>query len=275
MQRGAPIFFLPECSRIRHLPRTSVYLWTTSRERKLKRSEGVRRDPDGSGILTGHNRPAAGRVAYVTGGECYHRGQPRTNPGRTLRVAVPAPLVTMMARLSGGCAVQALTGLVVDLKWPNDLLIQGKKVRGILTDMHAEPTQVRFVIVGIGLNVKQETFPGELSNIATSLRAETGKPQSRMELLVRLLREFESDYNRFLREGVASVVARFESVSSYAKGKRVRVTNGTESYVGTTAGLGPEGLVQVEREDGRGTAAVLSGGTGARYKLAEICVVET
>src|SRR5258708_39593277 len=72
-----------------------------------------------------------------------------------------------------------------------------------------------------------------------------------MELLVRLLREFESDYNRFLREGVASVVARFESISSYAKGKRVRVTNGTESYAGTTAGLGPEGLLQVQRDDGR------------------------
>src|SRR5467141_810538 len=177
---------------------------------------------------------------------------------------VQAPLLTMMAGLSAHSAVQALKGLVVDLKWPNDLLIQGKKVGGILTEMHAEPNQVRFVIVGIGLNVNQEKFPGELANIATSLRAETGKPQSRMELLVRLLREFESDYNRFLREGVASVVARFESVSSYAKGKRVRVANGTESYVGTTAGLGPEGLLQVEREDGRVTAVISGDVTEAR-----------
>jgi biotin-(acetyl-CoA carboxylase) ligase len=68
---------------------------------------------------------------------------------------------------------------------------------------------------------------------------------------VRLLREFESDYNRFLREGVSGVVERFEMVSSYARGKRVRVSNGSESYVGTTAGVGPEGLLQVEREDGR------------------------
>ncbi len=164
---------------------------------------------------------------------------------------VQAPLLTMMAGLSAHTAVQALTGLTVDLKWPNDLLIQGKKVGGILTEMHAEPGQIRFVIVGIGLNVNQEKFPGELVNTATSLRVETGKPQSRMELLVRLLREFESDYNRFLREGVASVVARFESISSYAKGKRVRVTNGSESYAGTTAGLGPEGLLQVQRDDGR------------------------
>jgi BirA family biotin operon repressor/biotin-[acetyl-CoA-carboxylase] ligase len=164
---------------------------------------------------------------------------------------VQAPLLTMMAGLSARSAVQAVTGLTVDLKWPNDLLIGGKKAGGILTEMHAEPGQIRFVIVGIGLNVNQEKFPGELAETATSLRVETGKVQSRMELLVRLLREFESDYNRFLREGVASVVARFEEVSTYAKGKRVRVTNGTQSYAGTTAGLGPEGLLQVRRDDGQ------------------------
>ena len=164
---------------------------------------------------------------------------------------VQAPLLTMMAGLSARSAVQAVTGLTVDLKWPNDLLVCGKKAGGILTEMHAEPGQIRFVIVGIGLNVNQETFPGELADAATSLRLETGKTQSRMELLVRLLREFESDYNRILREGVASIVARFEEVSTYAKGKRVRVTNGTDSYLGTTSGLGPEGLLQVQRDDGK------------------------
>jgi BirA family biotin operon repressor/biotin-[acetyl-CoA-carboxylase] ligase len=164
---------------------------------------------------------------------------------------VQAPLLTMMAGLSAHAAVEAVTGLAVDLKWPNDLMVRGKKVGGILTEMHADPGQVQFVVVGIGLNVNQENFPSEIVNLATSLRLETGKAQSRMELLVRLLREFESDYNRFLREGVASVVKRFEVTSSYASGKRVRVTNGVESYVGTTAGLGPEGLLRVERDDGR------------------------
>ena len=164
---------------------------------------------------------------------------------------VQAPLLTMMAGLSAHSAVEAVTGLAVDLKWPNDLMIRGRKAGGILTEMHAEPALVRFVVVGIGLNVNQEKFPAELASTATSLRIETGKMQSRMELLVRLLREFQSDYNRFVREGVASVVKRFGVLSSYAYGKRVRVTNGTDSYLGTTAGLGPEGLLQVERDDGR------------------------
>src|ERR1700686_3053355 len=100
---------------------------------------------------------------------------------------VQAPLLTMMAGLSAHTAIQAQTGLAVDLKWPNDLLIGGKKGGGILRGMYAEPAQVRFVIVGIGLNVNQEKFPSELSASATSLRVESGRPQSRLELLGRLL----------------------------------------------------------------------------------------
>lgn len=163
---------------------------------------------------------------------------------------VQAPLLTMMAGLSSHAAIQAQTGLTVDLKWPNDLMLGGKKLGGILTEMYAEPSQVRFVIVGIGINVNQEKFPSELAATATSLRVRTGRAQSRMELLVRLLREFETDYNRFLSEGSASVTQRFEAVSSYARGKRVSVSNGMETYTGVTAGLSREGLLQVERESG-------------------------
>ena len=169
-----------------------------------------------------------------------------------------APLLTMMAGLSAHAAIQAQTGLQLDLKWPNDLILNGKKLGGILTEMHADTSLVRFVIVGIGINVNQEKFSGELNGIATSLYAETGKNQSRLELLARLLREFESDYNRFLREGASSVTKRFTKASSYAVGKKVRVTNGAESFTGVTAGLAPEGLLQVEREDGK-TVMVIAG----------------
>ena len=169
---------------------------------------------------------------------------------------VQAPLLTMMAGLSAHTAIQAHTGLGVDLKWPNDLLIGGKKAGGILTEMHAEPAQVRFVIVGIGLNVNQEKFPTELAATATSLRVESGRPQSRLELLVRLLREFERDYNEFLSEGPAGVIERFTRVSSYAQGKRVRVSNGKETFTGITAGLGPEGLLQVKRDSGQVTTVI-------------------
>jgi BirA family transcriptional regulator, biotin operon repressor / biotin---[acetyl-CoA-carboxylase] ligase len=220
-------------------------------------------EPEGAVILAEEQAAGRGRA-----GRAWHSERAAgiyvTLLLRPKLAPVQAPLLTMMAGLSAHAAVEKVTGLAVDLKWPNDLLIRGKKVGGILTEMQAEPGLVQFVIVGIGLNVNQEKFPGELANIATSLRVETGKAQSRMELLVRLLREFESDYNRFLREGVSSVVRRFEVISSYASGKRVRVTNGAESYVGTTAGLGPEGLLQVERDDGRVVTVIAGDVTEAR-----------
>lgn len=161
-----------------------------------------------------------------------------------------APLLTMLAGLSAQAAIQAHAALAAELKWPNDLLLNGKKVGGILTEMHAEPSAVRFVIVGIGINVNQEKFPAELAQVATSLRKESGKMHYRLELLVRLLAQFEADYNRFLREGAAFVVERFQNVSSFAKGRRVRVDSGAESYVGTTAGLSPEGLLLVVKDNG-------------------------
>jgi len=162
----------------------------------------------------------------------------------------------MMAGLSAQAAIQSATSLSMDLKWPNDLMAGGKKAGGILTEMHAEPSQVRFVIVGIGINVNQERFPGELAAVATSLRAESGKRESRLEIVVKLLREFENDYNRFMREGSARIVERFEEASSYAKGKRVRVSNGPASFSGVTAGLAPEGLLLVKRDDGEVVAVV-------------------
>jgi BirA family biotin operon repressor/biotin-[acetyl-CoA-carboxylase] ligase len=122
--------------------------------------------------------------------------------------------------------------------------------------MHAEPNAVRFVIVGIGINVSQEKFPGEIAATATSLRKETGRLHSRLEVLVKLLSQFETDYNRFLREGAPYVVQRFELVSGFANGKRVQVDTGRETFVGTTAGLSAEGLLIVKREDGASTTVI-------------------
>lgn len=218
---------------------------------------GYAGEPEGSVVLAEEQTAGRGRA-----GRLWHSERaagiyvtlllrPRISP-------VQAPLLTMMAGLSARTAIQAQTGLEPDLKWPNDLMLNGKKLGGILTEMHSETTMVRFVIVGIGINVNQEKFPGELSAIATSLRAETGKSQSRLELLARLLREFEADYNRFLREGAASIIERFTQVSSYARGKKVRVANGNETYVGVTAGIRPEGLLQVQQDDGT-LATVLAG----------------
>jgi biotin-(acetyl-CoA carboxylase) ligase len=90
------------------------------------------------------------------------------------------------------------------------------------------------------------------------LRKETGRLHSRLEILVKLLSQFETDYNRFLREGAGYVVQRFELVSSFANGKRVKVDTGRETFVGTTEGLSAEGLLMVKKEDG-GSVTVIAG----------------
>jgi len=230
--------------------RRSYHFFKTDSTNRIAMELGYADEPEGAVILAEEQTGGRGR-----GGRSWHseRGtgiyvtlllRPRLAP-------VHAPLLTMLAGLSTRSAIEAQTGLGVTLKWPNDLLLEGLKVGGILTEMHAEPNLVRFVVVGIGVNVNQEKFPTELSRVATSLRLASGRAQSRLEILVRLLSQFENDYNRFLREGPPYVVARFQSETDFASGRRVRVDTGMESYFGTSSGLSPEGLLQVKKEDGQ------------------------
>src|SRR5271170_6533657 len=95
-------------------------------------------------------------------------------------------------------AIQSETGLKPEIKWPNDILIHGKKVAGILTELNAELDKVRYVILGIGVDVNLDTgeFPAELKKIATSLKIESGEIISRAELATAILRELDKDYSR-------------------------------------------------------------------------------
>lgn len=169
-----------------------------------------------------------------------------------------APVLTLLAGLAVRDTVLEETDLAPDLRWPNDLLIAGKKFCGILTEMHAETDRVRFVIIGIGIDVNHARMPETLANVATSLRVVTGRTYSRLEVLVRLLRNLETYYNQLLTEGPESIVARFSDVSSFARGKRVRISAANETYTGVTDGLEPNGLLRVRR-DNRRVSVVISG----------------
>jgi BirA family transcriptional regulator, biotin operon repressor / biotin---[acetyl-CoA-carboxylase] ligase len=178
-----------------------------------------------------------------------------------LRPPIPpgdAPLLTLLGGLAARDAIAEQTGLAPDIRWPNDLLLRGKKVCGILNELQAEPDRIHFLVIGFGVNVNHAHLPEGLAGKATSLRIETGRVQSRLELLVRLLRQLDRSYNRFLAEGAKPILDRFSEVSSFARGKRVRISLPNESFVGTTAGLEPSGLLRIEREDGR-TEVVLAG----------------
>ena len=156
-------------------------------------------------------------------------------------------------------AVQQIDSRVTpDLKWPNDLLIDGKKFCGILTEMNAEATRVRYVVVGIGINVNQASFPAELQPVATSLRMATGSEWSRVELCAALLKSLDHEYRELLTKPDArkSILRRFEERSSSAHGRQVQVEeNG--GFEGVTEGLDADGFLRVRV--GQVVRIVLSG----------------
>jgi len=178
-----------------------------------------------------------------------------------VRPALP-PSEVLALSLAAGLAVRAALEQVdsrvrADLKWPNDLLIDGKKICGILTEMNAEATRVRYIVVGVGINVNQASFPKDLS--ATSLRLVTGSEWSRVELVVALLKSLDREYRQLLegREGQASILRRFAENSSWVRGKPVRIEENGAAFEGTTEGLDTRGFLQVRTV--KGLQTVLSG----------------
>ena len=218
---------------------------------------GERGEPHGTVVIAEEQTAGRGRAGHTWHSE-------KTNGiYMTVLLRPPispqqAPLITLAAGLAVREAILEQTGLAPDLRWPNDLLFGRKKFCGILTEMNAEQDRIHFVAIGIGINVNHAKIPDELSAIATSIRIETGRIHSRVEIVARLLRHLDSYYNRFVNEGGESIVARFSEVSSYARGKRVRIATTTGTYTGTTDGLEPGGLLRIRRDDGR-TLPVISG----------------
>jgi len=172
-----------------------------------------------------------------------------------------AIILSMMAGLATAFAVEQVTGIKADLRWPNDLLIGEKKFCGILTEMNAEVTRVRYAVVGIGVNVNQPDFPPDLQSIATSLRIATGSACSRVQLTAALLQSLDREYaaltSRDIGEARSDIFRRFEKLSSYARGKRVHVEE-DGGYEGVTAGLDDRGFLLVQTD--AGVRTVLSGG---------------
>ena len=170
--------------------------------------------------------------------------------------------LSLAAGLAVHAAIQQVTTLEPDLRWPNDLLFGARKFCGILTELNAEVTRVRHVVIGIGINVHQEIFRGELRHTATSLKIESGRDWSRQELIAALLQSLHRETAALTSsltasEAAAKIPERLEKISSWIRGKRVVVEQG-ESFSGITAGLDSRGFLLVQTTDSLRT--VHSGG---------------
>lgn len=214
--------------------------------------------PEGSVFLAEQQTAGRGR-----GANCWHSERSSgIYCSALLRPALPPSdvlILSLAAGLAVYSAVQEIDSRVVpDLKWPNDVLIDGKKFCGILTEMNAEVTRVRYVVVGIGINVNQSSFPADLRAGATSLRLATGTEWSRVELCTALLKSLDQEYRSLLEnpDAAISIVRRFEERSSSARGQRVEIVE-NDGFEGVTEGLDSRGFLQVRTV--RGMRTVLSG----------------
>ena len=167
-----------------------------------------------------------------------------------------APILTLMAGVATQHALSTITGLSVDIRWPNDLLVHGKKVGGILTEMNAELGRLHAVVLGMGINVNHSQMPPELKLTATSLRIESQRTWSRVQILVALLKELERYYHLLLEKGSAAIAERWAAASTYASGKRIRIVTAEAESLATTIGLDPKGALRVRYDDGHEEALV-------------------
>ncbi len=182
--------------------------------------------------------------------------RPQLSPGDAL-------WLSLAAGLAARAAVRENAQVTPDLRWPNDLLLGRRKRGGVLTAMPAEATRVRFVVIGIGINVHQRAFPAELAGSATSLAMEAPNLQlSRQRLLIALLLQLENEVDALTGENAErarqSLLSRLEAGSTWVRGKRVLVGE-EQPFTGVTEGLDARGFLQVRTEAGE-LRTVLSGG---------------
>ncbi|RDU36368.1 biotin--[acetyl-CoA-carboxylase] ligase [Neobacillus piezotolerans] len=172
-----------------------------------------------------------------------------------LRPNIPpqkAPQLTLLAAVAVATAIEEAAGITPEIKWPNDLLVEGKKITGILTELQAESDRIHSVIIGIGMNVNQKIgdFPEELKDIATSVAMETGSEASRSKIIREFCAQFEKLYLMYLEKGFYPIKLLWES---YAKGiggrMRARTYNGV--IEGRALGITDDGVLEIEGDGGK------------------------
>jgi len=153
-----------------------------------------------------------------------------------------ASALTMMASVATATAISRVTGLVTEIKWPNDILIGGKKVSGILTEMHAEGDRIHYVVIGVGVNVnmKREDFPDNLRMPAASLMEYAGRKIDRNELLRALLESMDSNLEMISRKGIVSIVPKWRRLCGTLN-RRVKISLPGEAIIGVAEDVTQEG----------------------------------
>jgi BirA family biotin operon repressor/biotin-[acetyl-CoA-carboxylase] ligase len=171
-----------------------------------------------------------------------------------LRPNIPltkAPQLTLLTAVAVVQAMEEVTGLTPEIKWPNDILINGKKVTGILTELQAEADRIHSIIIGIGINVNQKKadFPIELQETASSLFIEKGEKISRAALIRSIFKHFEKLYMLYLEKGFFPIKLLWEGYA-VSIGKILKARTLTKVIEGKALGITDEGVLELEDNTG-------------------------
>lgn len=161
-----------------------------------------------------------------------------------------ASMLTLVMAHSTAKAIETVVQAPVDIKWPNDILVHGKKICGILTELKAERGRIRHIIIGVGVNVKTQEFAGELALKATSLQQEFGMEIEREELLRKIMENFEIDYEAFTEAGNLASLCEEYHQRLLNKDAFVKVLDPQNAFEGIARGITDTGELIVERADG-------------------------
>lgn len=174
-----------------------------------------------------------------------------------------APMLTLVMAYSAALAIREQEGLEVGIKWPNDLVAGTKKICGILTEMNAEIDYINYVVIGVGINVNVRNFPEELREKATSLLNENGKEVRRAVLIAKIMRLFEQNYERFLKEQNLAFLQETYNQLLVSRGREVTVLEPGHEYRAHAIGINDTGELLVRKEDGK-EEAVFAGEVSVR-----------
>ena len=162
-----------------------------------------------------------------------------------------ASMLTLVAAMAVAKGITRCTGMEAKIKWPNDIVINGKKVVGILTEMSAQMDYVNHIVVGVGINVNNESFPEEIAQNATSLLLQSGKRVNRAALIEAVWEEFEHYYDRFMAYQDLRDLRKEYDASLANKGQKVRVLDTKEPFEGVAQGITDRGELIVDTWEAR------------------------
>lgn len=174
-----------------------------------------------------------------------------------------ASMLTLVAGMAAVRGIERACGLHPLIKWPNDLVLNGKKICGILTEMSTEDEMIRYVVIGMGINVNNTEFPEELKGTAASLRMELGREVRRSPIIAETARAFEEYFGIFSRtRDMAGLREAYDSLL-VNRDRQVCVLDPRGEYRGRALGIDDQGSLLVEREDGQ-VSRVISGEVSVR-----------